>query len=39
MWLTEVVFFANPMLPASLTLRGHVAWDKFILYIIYTSST
>ena len=23
------------MLPTSLSLRGHVAWDKFTLYIIY----
>jgi len=25
------VLWSNPMLPTSLTLRGHVAWDKFIL--------
>jgi len=23
------------MLPTTLSLRGHVAWDKFTLYIIY----
>jgi len=23
------------MLPTPLSLRGHAAWDKFILYIIY----
>jgi len=23
------------MLPTTLSLRGHAAWDKFTLYIIY----
>jgi len=26
----------NPMLPTTLSLRGHAAWDKFTIYIIHS---